>query len=173
MIEWKGQLLARTPAGQAVLERDHYKRIGGDVRTINLGTAVEVGRVMVVVAEGLLMYLDTTAQRELFARISTLLRGAGGQLIFDLVPPAEEPPPGLLGRLLGVLMRKATRGADFVRERRTRQDILADLNSAGFHAEAVEPHAVAAELSLPYPSTWTRQVVFRATRPASPEEAAS
>ena len=78
---------------------------------------------MVVVAEGLLMYLDTTAQRGLFARTGTLLRGAGGQFIFDLVPPAEAP--------------------------------------------------VAAELALPYPSTWTRQVVFRATRAPSPEEAGS
>jgi hypothetical protein len=62
-------------------------------------------------------------------------------------------------------MRRFTGGADFVRERRTRADVLADLSAAGFEASAIEPHAHAAALGLPHPSTWTRMVVFRARRP--------
>ncbi|MBT9557581.1 MAG: class I SAM-dependent methyltransferase [Myxococcales bacterium] len=164
MIAWKRELLSRTDAGKAALARAHLRFEGADLRTADLSAFTQGTRSPLIVAEGLLMYLSAEAQRSLFRRVADAIP-TGGELLFDLVPPAEEPPPGLLGRGLGWLMRRFTGGADFVRERRTRVDVLADLSAAGFEASAIEPHAQAAALGLPHPSTWTRMVVFRARRP--------
>lgn len=169
MMATKRRLLGSTPEGKAALARAHWHFVEGDLREMELWRLVPPGRRTLVIAEGLFMYLDAEAQRGLMRRVADLLATRGGTLIFDLVPPAEEPRPGLLGRALGWLMRRFTRGADFVRERRTRADLLADLEAAGFvDAQAVEPHAQALALRLPHPETWTRMVVFRAERVADP-----
>ncbi|MDT8341905.1 MAG: methyltransferase, partial [Longimicrobiales bacterium] len=49
----------------------------------------------------------------------------------DLTPAGEQPRPGLLGRLLGFLMRRFTRGRDFVPGHPDREAIEAALRAAG------------------------------------------
>lgn len=169
VIAAKRRLLGRTAEGRAALARPHWRLAEGDLRTMDLEALAPAGRPALVIAEGLLMYLDAEAQRAFFGRIAALLATRGGAFVADLVPPAEEPRPGVAGRVLGWLMRRATRGAGFAAGARTRADILADLTAAGFHrVEAIEPAAVAAALHLPHPDTWTRQLVFRAEVPRPP-----
>lgn len=166
VIAAKRRLLGRSSEGRAALARPHWRFVEGDLRTMDLEPLVPPGQPTMVIAEGLLMYLDAGAQRAFFRRVAGVLASRGGTFVADLVPPAEEPPPGLAGRLLGRLMRYATGSQGFVAGPRARADILADLAAAGFErAEAVEPCAVAATLNLPYPDTWSRQVVFRAEAP--------
>ncbi|MEZ4553685.1 MAG: class I SAM-dependent methyltransferase [Dehalococcoidia bacterium] len=166
VIAAKLRLLRGTAEGRAALTRTHWRFTGGDLRTLDLDTLVPPGQRTMVIAEGLLMYLDAEARRSLFRRIAELLTTRGGTFVADLVPPAEEPQPGLGGKLLGWLMRRATSGVGFTQGRSTRSDILAELLAAGFgSAEAVEPQAVAATLGLPHAGTWTRMVVFRARVP--------
>lgn len=163
VVAAKRRLLDRSAEGRTALARPHWRFVAGDLRTMDLEPLAAPGQPALVIAEGLLMYLDAEAQRALFRRIAAFLASRGGVFIADLVPPAEEPRPGLAGRFLGWLMRRATGGKGFAAGLRTRADILADLDAAGLRgAEAVEPHAVAAALDLPYPGTWSRQVVFRA-----------
>ena len=50
-----------------------------------------------IVAEGLLMYFSPEDRQRFFEEaFSVLVHGRGGTLIFDLTPPAEEPPPGFV-----------------------------------------------------------------------------
>lgn len=163
VISAKRRLLKRSFEGRVALARPHWRFVEGDLRTLDFEPLVPPAQTAMVIAEGLLMYLDAEAQRAFFRRIASVLASGGGTFVADLVPPAEEPRPGPAGRILGWLMQRATRGHGFATGPRTRADVLTDLATAGFqHVEAVEPHAVAATLSLPHPDVWTRQVVFRA-----------
>ena len=160
VIAKKKQLLGRTPEGQSVLARDNFRLVEGDVATIDL-QALDLHRPLAVIAEGLLMYLDADAQRALFAK----LRPLASVFVFDLVPQVEQPPPGVAGRALGALMRRFTRGADFERDARTRDDVLADLAAAGFEAEVLEPKDAPRAWNVPHLDEKTQQLVWIA-RPA-------
>lgn len=163
MVAWKTHLLGRSEAGRAALARPNWRLIGSDLRELALDTIVTSTAPTFVIAEGLMMYLDADAQRQLFKRLSAVL-AAGSELAFDLVPPAEEPPPGLFGRALGFLMRRFTKGAGFVASKRTRAEVLDDLRAAGFlTATACDAWQVVGTLGLPHAGVWTRQVLFRAS----------
>ena len=165
MIARKRALLARTPEGREVLARPNLALVEGDAGAIDLGSLARAGLVCVVV-EGLLMYLDAAAQARLFERVRAL---GDVTLVFNLVPGAEEPAAGWSGRVMGGLLARATGGGRFVRDTRTRDDVLAALAAAGYDdAAAVDTHAVARAWDLPCPDAPTRAVVFtaraRATR---------
>lgn len=154
VIRKKRELLGRTEAGRAVL--DKLQLVEGDV------TAVELPPADFVIAEGLAMYLDGEARRALFARIA-----AHGDtvFVFDLTPGEEEPQPGLAGRVLEAAMKRFTGGRSFERDARTRTDVLAELRAAGFdHAEAFAARDVAGAWQLPHAERATPTVVFRASR---------
>ncbi|MEZ4238056.1 MAG: class I SAM-dependent methyltransferase [Myxococcota bacterium] len=162
MVARKEALLARSAVGRAVLARPNLIRVGGDARDLDLAALLQPGPA-VVVAEGLLVYLEPEAQRALWARVAAALP-AGGAIVFDLTPRPEEPPPGWLGRALGWLMGRFTGGRGFVRDARDRARILEELRAAGFaEAEALEPAAVP-EAPLPGRDRRTQVVIFRATR---------
>jgi O-methyltransferase involved in polyketide biosynthesis len=163
VIARKKLLLQRTPEGQAVLARDNFRLIEGDVATIDL-LALDLQHPLAVVAEGLLMYLDGPAQRALFARIRPLLDHQS-VFVFDLVPQVEQPAPGVAGRALGALMRRFTRGADFQRDTRTRDDVLVDLAAAGFTTTVLEPKDAPGAWQVPHLDQRTQQLVWIA-RPA-------
>jgi O-methyltransferase involved in polyketide biosynthesis len=147
VIARKRELLARSEAGRAALDRLRF--VEGDLTTIDLPDAD------VVVAEGVLMYLEPDAQRTLFAKIRK-------PFFFDLVPPAEQPPPGAAGRALGWMMRRFTGGADFARAPRTRAEITADLESAGFEVNTFDPIDAPARWALPHRKLPTQQLVWAA-----------
>lgn len=168
MIARKRALLERTALGRAVLARPNLILVGGDA-TDAFGAALaphlDPRAPTIVIAEGLLVYLDAAAQARLFARA----REVASRLVFDLVPGAEEPEPGAIGRALAAVMKRATGGAGFAPDRRTRAELVAALGASGWDARAIDARAVAHELDLPYPDAPTRTVIFdahaRSTRP--------
>ena len=170
VIARKRELLARTLEGQDAALRENLHLIAADVERSDLSTLVEPAsqaqpaRPLTVIAEGLFMYLDREARRHLWARIAALLADAGGgsSFLFDLVPPAEEPPTGLGGRLLECALKAATGGRTFERDGATRDEILADLDASGFTSvETFEPLQVRQEWNLPGADEHTQMVVYR------------
>lgn len=160
----KHKLLARTPGGAAVAARGNLRLVQGDVTAIGFEDLGVQAAGMFVIAEGLLMYFEATEQRRLWRRIADLLR-VGGTFVFDLIPTPEHPPLGPVARGLGRLMRGTTRGKAFVRDGRSRHDVVAELREAGFtEVEVVEPADVASSFTLPFPDRRTKQVLFLCRR---------
>ena len=149
VIAKKRELLARSVAGRAVL--DKLALVAGDVTTIDVPAAA------VVIAEGLMMYLDGDQRRRLFAKI------AAPRFIFDLVPSAEEPAPGRVGKLLEAAMKRFTGGRTFERDARTREQVVDELHAAGFASVEVVSSATS-RWSLPHADHATTMVVFSASR---------
>jgi len=165
MTARKRVLLSRTPEGCAVASRSNYEIHDADVLRDPWEKAVSGGERRVLIAEGLLMYLEPHQRCEFFIRAARCLQDTGGALIFDLFPPAEQPGPSVVGRLLGWLMRRFTGGIGFNEVVVTRETILRDLKHAGFdHAEALEPFLVADEWNLPFKSYRTNQLIFHAKK---------
>lgn len=163
VIAHKERMLAASDGGAAVLSRPAYRRVGADLLGVSLGDVAAPAPGAFVIAEGLLVYLEPGQQRALFAEVARWL-AAGGTFCFDLVPAAEHPDAGWVGRALGTLMKWFTRGAEMKRDARDRASILAELRAAGFdRAEAVAPMTVAAALDLPLAHEPSAQLVFRAT----------
>jgi len=162
VVAKKRALLERTEAGRAVLDRPGLRLVGADAQAAPLEPLVRPGVPLLVVAEGFLVYLAAPAQRALFARVAALAKRASEvRWVFDLVPPSEEPPPGVVGRVLGAALERATGGQSFAREPRTAADIVGDLRAAGFTSvETARSERAAAAWSLPHPDARTRNVIF-------------
>jgi len=167
VIAKKRALLLRTDAGRSVVERPNLTLAAADVAETSLDAFVAPGARLVVIAEGLLMYLTPDAQRQLWAKVRRLFDIAGpdatqgGFFVFDLVPACEQPPPGRVGRALETMMKRFTGGRSFERDERTRDDITAELRSAGFGSvERKDPRDVAAAWSLPFADARTQQLLF-------------
>ncbi len=163
VVARKRALLERTPAGREVLERTNFRLVGGDAADADLGVvlAAPADAAVTVIAEGLLMYLDETAQRGLFERVHALLAKRGGTFVFDLVPASEQPAPGPVGRSLGWLMKRFTKGAGFAVDARGRDDIASALRAAGFgDVKMIEPRTASPDWQVPHLETYTQQLVF-------------
>lgn len=162
VVSLKAELLKRTPEGRAVLKRENYRLLERDVTEMELSDLVETERPLFIIAEGLFMYLKAQDQRALWERMAELLRMCpDGSFIFDLVPVVEQPRPGIVGRLLGWLMKRFTGGRTFERDQRTRDDIVEELKTVGFSkVTTLEPQQVAQEWTLPYPNRKTQQLLF-------------
>jgi O-methyltransferase involved in polyketide biosynthesis len=118
-----------------------------------------------LIAEGLMMYLDAPAQRALWREALKALEG-GGVLVFDLVPSVEQPPPGLFGRLLGALMARFTGGATFTVDQRGREELCHELHELGFaEVKIYDTAELAHERGLPHPEAHTQQLIFEARAP--------
>ena len=156
MVAHKQRLLERSAAGREVQARANFELVPADVATY------EIPACDVVIAEGLLMYLDATARRALFVKVAAL---AGVHFVFDLTPASEEPKAGVTGRVLEAAMKRFTKGQTFERDARTREDVIAELRDAGFaEASAIAARDVATAWSLPHAERATPTVVFTASR---------
>ena len=112
VIAKKTELLERTPEGRAVLARRGLRLVGADVEKEPLSPLISEGP-LVVVAEGLLMYLDPSQQRRLFEQVRALAETSGAlRFVFDFVPPDEQPPPGAVGKALAGIDEALHRRAD-------------------------------------------------------------
>jgi O-methyltransferase involved in polyketide biosynthesis len=157
VIAHKRRLLSRSDEGRAVLARPTFSLVAGDVTAIPLEPLI-ADRTLVI-AEGLVMYLDGPARRALFDKLAPL----ADQLVFDLTPASEEPAAGWSGRVLEAAMKRFTGGKTFERDARTREDVVAELRAAGFaEAEAFGSADVARAWSLPHAERRTPTVVFSA-----------
>lgn len=145
--------------------REGHALIGADLREGAEG-ALDLAALLTpppatLIAEGLLMYLTPAEQRALWRSAAEALRGRGGELIFDLVPPCEQPRPGVLGRGLGWLMRRFTGGQSFTVDARGREVLRAELIEAGFsEVRALNTAEVAVGEGLPFAGARTQQVVW-------------
>lgn len=162
VIAKKRELLARSAEGRAALAR--LTLVAGDVGQLEVAPLVAPPRTLVIV-EGLCMYLTREARASLFARIARAADVCGElHLAFDLTPEVEEPAPGLAGKLLAAAMVHITGGGKFIRDARTRADVLAELRAAGFsEARAIAAREVAREWQLPHPDRDTPTVTFVAS----------
>lgn len=66
-------------------EQDHYRMIGTSVTEADVFDEVPTGRPVLVIAEGLLMYLTRSQVRELLEKITD--RFGSGEVIFDAIQP--------------------------------------------------------------------------------------
>jgi O-methyltransferase involved in polyketide biosynthesis len=166
MIARKQALLARSDLGRAVLARPNLRRVGADVETAELAAWVSPAAPLVVIAEGLLVYLTAPAQRRLWAAVAALAAVAGTvRFVFDLTPACEQPAPGLIGGALGAAMKRFTGGRGFERDARTRDDLRSELLTAGFaRVDIIDSARVAQAWALPHPAAPTRQVLFDCAR---------
>jgi O-methyltransferase involved in polyketide biosynthesis len=153
VVARKRQLLVRTPEGRSALARPNLRLVAADLGDGPLEPLCPAPP-EVVVAEGLFMYLDAPAQRALWRRVRAL---GPRRFVFDLVPAVEQEAPGVGGRALGWLFARATGGAAFARDRRTRADIAGELRDLGFAVALLEPRDVA---GLPHAGEKTQVLLF-------------
>ena len=162
MIAKKRALLGRTDAGQAVLARSNLHFREADLREASIEESVDTTRPLCVIAEGLFMYFLAPEQRALWKRIADAMRRAPtASFLFDLVPACEQSKPGLLGRALGWLMKRFTRGKTFEVDARTREDVVRELGECGFSDVAMFEPATCREWSLPHADARTQVLIFR------------
>ncbi|RMG19387.1 MAG: hypothetical protein D6729_05440 [Deltaproteobacteria bacterium] len=162
LMATKRRLLERSEAGRAALARTGLRLVSGDVFEVDFDALLSRPGPVCVVAEGLLVYLEPAARRTLYEKVARLLARRSGDFVFDLLPPAEEPPPGLVGQLLAWLMRRATGGADFDRTPETREAIRRALLEAGFTSVTTYEPATHPAL-VPRPDAPSQTLVWRAT----------
>ncbi len=141
VVDAKRAILESTERGRNALARNSFVIEKGDVASIDLESFfADSAEPLFVIAEGLLMYLDETAQNKLFRDVSRRLEKHGGCFAFDLVPTSEQKKPGVVGNALGRAMKMFTKGATFVRDTRTRLDIANELRSHDFDSvELIDP----------------------------------
>ncbi len=114
-----------------------------------------------LIAEGLWMYLDENEQLNFLNQIQDFEKIT---LIFDLVPKIEQPKPGMIGRLLGQLMRKFTKDS-FVENLQTRENLVQILKAFDFsEIQLFDCHLVAKTYQLPFADSKTQQLIFKAKR---------
>ena len=116
-----------------------------------------------IIAEGLVMYLSHSELEEIISLLGPELEARGGRLIFDWVPTIEQPRPGLIGRVLGALIRLFTGGETFKRDERSREDVRELLLSNGAsRVQLIDTDQVAESRELPFPKAKTQQLIFYA-----------
>ena len=168
VIAEKERLLRRSEHGADVADRPNLQRVAGDVRKVDLASLVDDGP-LCVIAEGLLMYLPADDQNALWRRLAALLDGRpNSALVFDLVPFCEQPKPGAVGRSLGWLFGRFTRGGSFAFDERTRADLSSDLRACGFAEVEIYDPAEVAELDVPAAGHPTQALVWLTRTAASP-----
>jgi O-methyltransferase involved in polyketide biosynthesis len=143
VVDAKRTILEKTERGRSALGRPNFTIEKGDITTIDLDAVLaNTEGPVFVIAEGLLMYLDKTAQNKLFGDVARRVEKCGGCFAYDLVPTSEQKKPGVVGNALGRAMKLFTKGATFVRDTRTREDIRSELLQHGFDSvDLIEPSA--------------------------------
>lgn len=163
MTRAKEERLAQSP-GKALLENPRFEQVSGDIRKVATLCSASVGQRTCVIAEGIFMYLSPAEQREVIEGVASILGGAqSGLFLFDFVPPAEEPSPGLFGRFMGWCMALLTGGGAFDRSPQKREDLVNKLQETGFHSVlATDAHKLNLPAQFGFPGVPTRQVIYQA-----------
>ena len=175
VVDAKRKLLSRKAAGREVLARPNLELVADDALTCDLDALAPGSAPVTVIAEGLLMYLDAETQQGLFDRVARFVRDRPGSIfMFDYVPGPEQPRPGRVGRWVERVMKRFTRGESFAFDARTRADLHAQLEAAGFErVEQLEPGGLPDGWSVPFPAKRTQVLVWRVSGPAPGAPAAT
>ncbi len=165
VLDKKCLLLQRSDEGKAILGRTNWVRRAGDATHWDPAWHAGAKAPLLVIAEGLLMYLAKDARRAVFQGVFAAIAGVGGgTFVFDLVPSDEEPPRGKVGGALDRAMRMFTGGEGFVRDATSRASLQNELKAAGFSAVQVKaPADVLGRAELPHADERTKVVLFVAT----------
>lgn len=157
MIAKKRELLARTDAGKAVLERPNFHFRSVDLRDAALDLDIDATRPLCVIAEGVFMYFPADEQRRLWRMIAAAMqRTPAATFLFDL-----NPRRSLQGGPLNWLMKGFTQGKTFEADARTHEDIVHDLTACGFPSVELFEPAICTGWDLPHASKRTEVLVFR------------
>ena len=165
VIGEKQRLLGRTARGREVAARENLRFITADVTQRFANGILDPGRPAFVIAEGLHMYLDVTAQQRLWSEIAGALQPGGGTFVFDHFQRAPSRRPG---RVAGAVLEAMTRlqgRVGFVPDHRGPEEVGEDLRRAGFHrVERLVSRDVARAWSLPLADRDTDVVLYLARK---------
>lgn len=163
VVALKNKQLNSTSAGCAVLARDNFKLLPGDITQLDFEEFPE--RTSFIITEGLMMYFNRAAQLQIWKRIAEFIARNGGEYVFDYIPQDDEPPRSRLGNVLSrlkVLLYTREKGPSYAYDERTRMQVADDLRAAGFKKVDVYNSAdIAREWHLPHSDINTRVIIYR------------
>jgi O-methyltransferase involved in polyketide biosynthesis len=158
VIAAKRALLQSTAAGQAVLRRENFALLEGDVTALDWSSYAACPSF--IITEGLMMYFDRAMQMPIWRGICEFLRSNRGEYVFDYLPVPDEPRRSLAGRLLSRM--RGTQRRAFACDGRTRHEIADDLRAAGFKSITVHSSVdFASAWNLPHAKAHTRVILYR------------
>ena len=162
VIARKKQILGISEAGRTVLGRKTLNFYAGDATKVNFEDFATTDRPTIIIAEGLLMYLDLPTQEALWCRIASFLKKCPqGTFVFDLLRFSEQKHNSG-DTLLHKEMVRYTGGHGFVKDDRSRKEIMNQLKEAGFKASGIfEPQHLASKCNLPFAHKKTTAYIFR------------
>lgn len=160
VVALKRQQLQGTAQGRQVLARSNFNLQAGDITRLDFTAFAECPSL--VVSEGIMMYFQRDAQRDIWRNIARFVRAHGGAYVFDYIPVDDEPPRSPLGQVLSDLRRRLFKPPPaFAYDERTRADVRDDLLAAGFSTvDAIDTAEVAQAWALPHAEVTTRTIIY-------------
>jgi O-methyltransferase involved in polyketide biosynthesis len=165
VVALKNKQLNSTSEGAAVLARENFKLLPGDITQLDF--AEFPARSSFIITEGLMMYFSRAAQMQIWKRIAEFIARNGGEYVFDYIPHDEEPPRSRLGTALSRLRDRlyakklSEKGPSYAYDERTRMQVADDLRAAGFQQVDVYSSAeIAREWHLPHSDIKTRVIIY-------------
>lgn len=161
VIALKRKRMEESVAGRAVLARENFKLLVGDITTLDFSLHFSKAPTFII-TEGIMMYFRRDAQISIWRNIAQFLRVHGGEYVFDYIPLEDEPPRSLFGQLLSALRQRLMKPPPpFAYDDRTRRDVVADLQAAGFvRVEVLDSGEISRTWPLPFPGVRTKVIVF-------------
>lgn len=162
VVALKREQLMRSPAGQAVLARENYTLLKGDITALDFSQPF-VAAPTFVMTEGIMMYFKREMQMQIWRTIAQFIARVGGEYVFDYIPLDVEPQRSALGKLLSRIKTFIIKTkSPFAYDERSRHDVAADLRAAGFSSvEQVDSLEVAKAWNLPHADERTQVIIYR------------
>ena len=159
VVALKRKRLQISSEGSAVLARDNFELVPGDITQLDFATFPQ--RPSFIITEGLMMYFKRDEQMRIWRNIAAHIKACGGEYVFDYIPLDVEPPRSALGAALS-RWRMRWQKPSFAYDERTHLQIADDLRSAGFTQVDVYKSAdVARAWHLPHSDIKTCVIVYR------------
>ncbi|MBP9714569.1 MAG: class I SAM-dependent methyltransferase [Sterolibacterium sp.] len=161
VVALKREQLESSSRGQEVLGRANFSLVEGDITRMDFSAFA--AEPTLVVSEGIMMYFQRAAQLAIWRSIAQFVHAQGGEYLFDYIPLDDEPPRSGLGQVLSNLRQSLFHPPPaFAYDERTREDVRADLLSAGFSSvETMDTREVARDWALPHAEVRTRTIIYR------------
>ncbi|MBV2235664.1 MAG: class I SAM-dependent methyltransferase [Sterolibacterium sp.] len=160
VVALKREQLERTSAGRAILARPQFCLREGDITQLDFSAFPAVPSF--VISEGIMMYFKRDQQMLIWRNIASFIKAQGGEYVFDYIPLDDEPSRSRPGQWLSQLRQRLTNAPPpFAYDERTRQDVMADLLTAGFtRVEMFDTGVLARDWSLPHAAVPTRTIIY-------------
>lgn len=161
VVALKKKQLQANPIGRAVLARNNFNLLSGDITQLDFAAAFPARRSFVI-TEGLMMYFGRAVQQQIWQKIAAYLARHGGEYVFDYIPLPDEPPRSALGAWLSRLKdRWLAKSPTYAYDERSRAQVADDLRAAGFrHVEVYDSAEIARAWKLPCSHIDTRVIIY-------------